>query len=228
MPLSATECHGVPRCATVCHEAPRVAAACRCRVSLAIAHCCLRAQARPQVPEDSKHFIAAPLLAVTHGWNYLLTLTTFVTTFFVGHSHTFWRKSYGLTRVVQGRINDLGLLCAVHAKRDAQGALAPEARAVLLDVARYLRLSHVLFWAGEWMVGHGEWTSHVLLWAQSCGLLCAVEQTRATGARWTRARRCACCSRDSAWTGCSSAACSAPGSTPRSSARSCRRRAGTL
>jgi len=100
------------------------------------------------MPEESKHRIAAPLLAVTHGWNYLLTLTTFVTTFFVGHSHTFWRKSYGLARVVQGRMNDLGLLCAVHARRnEANGAVDAEAHAVLLDVARYLRLSHILFWA---------------------------------------------------------------------------------
>lgn len=100
------------------------------------------------VPEEGKHFIAAPLLAVTHGWNYLLTLTTFVTTFFVGHSHTFWRKSYSLTRVVQGRINDLCLLCAVHAKRDeATGELAEGTPEILKDIARYLRLAHILFWA---------------------------------------------------------------------------------
>ena len=49
---------------------------------------------------DEAHPLIRPLMAVTHGWNYLLTLTTFVTTFFVGQGHTFWRKSYALTRVV--------------------------------------------------------------------------------------------------------------------------------
>ena len=99
-----------------------------------------------QVPSET-HYAVAPLIAVMHGWNYLLTLTTFVTTFFVGHSHTFWRKSYSLTRVVQGRMNDLGLVCAVHAARDARGEMCEGAREVLLDLARYLRLSHALFWA---------------------------------------------------------------------------------
>ena len=42
-------------------------------------------------------------------------MTTFVVTFFVGHAHSFWRKCYTLSRVVQGRLNDVGLLCATHA-----------------------------------------------------------------------------------------------------------------
>ena len=33
------------------------------------------------------HRFSPPLLAIANGWNYLLTLTTFVTTFFVSHSH---------------------------------------------------------------------------------------------------------------------------------------------
>lgn len=73
---------------------------------------------------------------VSNGWNYLLTLTTFVTTFFVGHSHEFWRKSYGLTRVVQGRFNDLAILCATHAVRTPDGQLTPDAKQFLKDMAR--------------------------------------------------------------------------------------------
>lgn len=99
-----------------------------------------------QVPDEG-HFVLAFLSTVTHGWNYLLTLTTFVTTFFVGHSHDFWRKCYGLSRVVQGRINDIGLLCATHAARDANGETLEKSQQCLLDMARYLRLAHMLFWA---------------------------------------------------------------------------------
>lgn len=51
------------------------------------------------------HRFAEPFLAIANGWNYMLTLATFVVTFFVGHSHDFWRKSYGLTRSIQGRLN---------------------------------------------------------------------------------------------------------------------------
>ena len=53
----------------------------------------------PSFPDEA-HPLIAPLVALGTGWNYILTLATFVTTFFVGHSHTFWRKSYHLARVV--------------------------------------------------------------------------------------------------------------------------------
>jgi hypothetical protein len=100
-----------------------------------------------QIPGEP-HFLVTPLLAVNHGWNYLLTLTTFVTTFFVGHAHSFWRNCYRLSRTVQGRFNDVGLLVATHAARDAQtGGIEPAAHDCVLDIARYLRLSHVFFWA---------------------------------------------------------------------------------
>ena len=98
------------------------------------------------VPDERRRFIGS-LLAVANGWNYLLTLTTFVTTFFVGHSHDFWRKSYGLTRLVQGRFNDIALLCATHAARKPSGELTDEARQFLKDLARELRLAHMFFWS---------------------------------------------------------------------------------
>ncbi|KAL1529503.1 hypothetical protein AB1Y20_000449 [Prymnesium parvum] len=92
------------------------------------------------------HSLYEPFVAISHGWNYLLTLATFVTTFFVGHSHDFWRKSYSLTRSVQGRLNDIGLLCATHACRQ-DGQLTDEATQFLEDTARNLRLMHCLFYA---------------------------------------------------------------------------------
>lgn len=96
---------------------------------------------------DKTHRFAAPLLAIEKGWNYLLTLTTFVTTFFVSHSHSFWRKSYSLSRSVQGRLNDIGLLCATHAARNPDGSLTEASEALLLANARNLRLLHCLFYA---------------------------------------------------------------------------------
>ena len=90
------------------------------------------------------HPLAAPLTAIANGWNYLLTLATFVTTFFVGHSHDFWCKSYGLTRSIQGRLNDIGLICGSHAQRTADGELTAEAAQLLDDTARNLRLMHCL------------------------------------------------------------------------------------
>ena len=97
------------------------------------------------IPKD--HRMARPFAAIASSWNYILTLATFVVTFFVGHSHDFWRKSYSLTRSVQGRCNDIGLLCGSHGKRTPEGSLTNEARALLDDTARNLRLLHCLFYA---------------------------------------------------------------------------------
>ena len=98
-----------------------------------------------KIPKE--HAIAAPFYAISNGWNYLLTLATFVTTFFVGHSHDFWRRSYGLTRSVQGRMNDIGLLCASHAKRLPDGSLDARTAVILDALGRNLRLLHCLFYA---------------------------------------------------------------------------------
>ena len=65
---------------------------------------------------DPEHPLIKPLVGIQKAHDYLLTLTTFVTTFFVGHSHSFWRHSYMLTRVVQGRLNDCNLMCSSHAR----------------------------------------------------------------------------------------------------------------
>jgi len=115
------------------------------------------------VPEGSHQLVAA-LSAVSNGWNYLLTLTTFVTTFFVSHAHDFWRTAYKLTRVVQGRMNDVAMLCATHAARGPQGAIDPAAKVLLKDLARQARLTHVLFWSDVCYRRVGDSASvHVLL-----------------------------------------------------------------
>ena len=54
-----------------------------------------------------------------------------------------------LPRKVQGRLNDLGMLLATHAARDAQGNFTPASRELLATVAGWVRLYHVLFWAAH-------------------------------------------------------------------------------
>ena len=39
------------------------------------------------------HPIVKRLLLMHHLWSFLLTITTFVTTFMIGHAYTFWRNS---------------------------------------------------------------------------------------------------------------------------------------
>ena len=84
---------------------------------------------------------------VTAWWDLMLTLTTFVTTFFVSHAYTFWREAFILSRKVQGRISDLALIMATAGQRQGQ-RYTPEARGALAQISRRLGMTHVLFWAG--------------------------------------------------------------------------------
>ena len=106
------------------------------------------------------HPVVARLKLVHHMWSYLLTITTFVTTFMLGHAYSFWLKSYAQARGVQGRLSDLGLLLSTHAAREAgssierpgecfaPGPYTPAARDLIALAARRLALTHVFFWAG--------------------------------------------------------------------------------
>lgn len=81
-------------------------------------------------------------------WKYLLTLTTFILTFFLNQSYNLWRQVYNLSRSVQGRTNDFGMLLATHAARDpATGMYTPAAKKVIEDVAMAIRVFHVLVYA---------------------------------------------------------------------------------
>ena len=62
----------------------------------------------------------------------------------------FWLATKGNVRKVQGRLNDMGMLIAVHAQRDAEsGRYTPACREMLEEVARHVRVFHMLFWAGQ-------------------------------------------------------------------------------
>lgn len=81
-------------------------------------------------------------------WSYQLSFATFILSIFLGHSYGFWLATKGNVRKIQGRLNDLSMLLATHAARDAKGAYTAEAEAMLAETARHVRLFHLFFWAG--------------------------------------------------------------------------------
>ena len=86
-------------------------------------------------------------------WGQLLSVTTFTLTFFVNQSYTLWRKCYDLSRKLQGRLHDLDMTLAVHARRkpatdpDAPTTYTDSSKQILDLVARYVRLSNLLTYA---------------------------------------------------------------------------------
>jgi len=90
------------------------------------------------------------LKAFNQCWKYILTLTTFILTFFLNQSYTLWRNVYNLSRSVQGRTNDFGLLAATHATRDTiSGEYTPQARALLENIAMGVRAFHAFAYASK-------------------------------------------------------------------------------
>lgn len=88
------------------------------------------------------------LLAIEKIWKNLMSLTTFLLTFFVGQAYSFWQSVYEIGRSLQGRINDMNLLLATHTSRHkTNGTHTREAQVFLNDVASFLRLYHILLWA---------------------------------------------------------------------------------
>jgi len=92
----------------------------------------------------------AQLLGLNQLWEYQLTLTTFILTFFTSQSYSHWRAVYFTTRAVQGRANDLCLLLALGAersKRNGSSGYSERGGALLNLCSRLIRLSHTFFWA---------------------------------------------------------------------------------
>ena len=87
----------------------------------------------------------AKLLTLNTAWGMLLSLTTFVLTFFLGQCYSFWRSMFAEGRSIQGRFHDTNLLLAAHAARDEQGAYVPEARELLKNVLANPSLAGVAF-----------------------------------------------------------------------------------
>jgi len=90
-------------------------------------------------------------------WGYLLTMATFVNSFFLSQAYGFWLATKGNVRKVQGRLNDMGMLIAIHAERDsASGKFTPAAKEFLETIARWVRLYHMLFYAGQVRPARGD------------------------------------------------------------------------
>jgi hypothetical protein len=62
-----------------------------------------------------------PLIVELQGinklWEYQLTLSTFILSFFTQETYRHWKSVYFCTRAIQGRINDICLLITVGASR---------------------------------------------------------------------------------------------------------------
>lgn len=115
----------------------------------------------------------AQLLGLNQLWEYQLTLTTFILTFFTSQSYSHWRSVYFTTRAVQGRANDMCLLLALGAersKRIGSSGYSERGGALLNLCSRLIRLSNTFFWAatptcsngvGDGGVEDGDERSHL-------------------------------------------------------------------
>jgi len=109
-----------------------------------------------EVPDPKDKWVAR-LQGFTTMWGYLLTMATFTNSFFLSQAYGFWLATKGNARKVQGRLNDLGMLLAVHARRDDDtGKFTPESYELLEVNARWVRLFHMLFYAGQVRPAQGD------------------------------------------------------------------------
>ncbi len=99
-----------------------------------------------QIPDP--HFpVISRLVPLAKLWHYLMSITTFILTFFLSQAYTLWRNMYDTTRKIQGRMNDIGLLVASTVERDDQGKFTKRGEILLDDIANYTRLFHLFCWA---------------------------------------------------------------------------------
>merc|ERR1719506_1314076 len=101
-----------------------------------------------EVPDPADVWVAR-MKGFTTMWGYLLTMATFVNSFFLSQAYGYWLATKGNVRKVQGRLNDMSMLIATHAQRDETGRFTPSSLELLELVARWVRLYHMLFWAGQ-------------------------------------------------------------------------------
>lgn len=96
------------------------------------------------------HWLSTAFAIIEKIWATLMSLTTFLLTFFVGQAWTFWKSFIDVSRNIQGRFAALTMLLASHAARDEKsGTYTPEAEAFLKDMGMRLKLFHTLHWASQ-------------------------------------------------------------------------------
>ena len=109
-----------------------------------------------EVPNPSDTWVAR-MKGFTTMWGYLLTMATFVNSFFLSQAYGYWLATKGNVRKVQGRLNDMNMLLAIHARRSPEtGRFTSESLELLETVARWVRLYHMLFWAGQVRPARGD------------------------------------------------------------------------
>lgn len=112
----------------------------------------IRSFAEPTWPighaPDPEHPLIEHLSMINGVWIYMMTLTTFILTFYVNQAYTFWQSTNSQVRQIQGRISDFMISVATHAKRNDKGTFTPESEAIMDDIGASARLFHALFWAG--------------------------------------------------------------------------------
>ena len=81
-------------------------------------------------------------------WKYVMSLTTFILTFFLSQAYGLWREMYSSARKIQGRLHDVGMLCAASAKRNPKhGHYEKDSNKVLDEIASMQRLMGAFCWA---------------------------------------------------------------------------------
>ena len=95
-----------------------------------------------EVPDPNNERVRL-LFAVQIMWGYMLTLSTFILTFFLKECYDYWGIIMDLSRKIQGRIMDMNLLISSYAERGMDGELTPSGRALVEATARNTRLLQV-------------------------------------------------------------------------------------
>ena len=109
-------------------------------------------------------------------WSYMLTICTFMLTFFASQAYSYWQKVYNTCRIIQGRINDYCMLLTASAEREARlmatgeterddDSMAPPAITgmqftersfkLVQKCTRLIRMAHIFFWAATPTASNG-------------------------------------------------------------------------
>jgi len=80
-------------------------------------------------------------------WMMHFSLLSFFLAFFLNTAKGYFDDTLGACRKIQGRLNDLNLIATSHACRDSQGTMTPEANAIVVAMARYVRVVSILFYS---------------------------------------------------------------------------------
>lgn len=104
-------------------------------------------------------------------WQMHLTVLTFFLAFYLNTAKSLFDSVLVATRQVQGRLNDMNLITASHAKRDASGNMTPESKDICDVLGRYTRLFVVLFYSAQCRLYESLLTKEGLAGMQKRGLV---------------------------------------------------------